>query len=118
MKNNQFGLNINVFKSQSNIIKPKSNKQKQLTRKPLPFNMNFWKNNNPLSLPRSDQSREYLINKSNKPPLILTRPFNKKVIRFHNKNSSEILNPIKNKYFSYFRQNPFNDNSFDLQKAS
>ena len=121
MKNNQFGLNglnINVIKNQPKIQKPKSNKQKQLMRKPLPFNMNFWKNDNPLSLPRSDQNREYLINKSNKSPLILTRPFNKKVIRFHNKNSSEILNPNKIKYFSYFRQNPFDDNSFDLNKAS
>ena len=97
-------LNINVIKNQPKIQKPKSNKQKQLMPKPLPFNMNFWKNNNPLSLPSSDQNREYLINKSNKSPLILTRPFNKKVIRFHNKNSSEILNPNKIKYFSYFRQ--------------
>ena len=84
MSNNQFGLNINVIKSYNpiNKFKLKTDKKKQLMRKPLPFNMNFWKNNNPLSLPRSDQSREYLINKSNKPPIVLTRPFNKKVILF------------------------------------
>ena len=43
---------------------------------------------------------------------------NKKVIRFHNKNSSEILNPNKIKYYSYFRKNPFEDDSYDLLKAS
>jgi hypothetical protein len=118
MENNKFGLNINVLKNQSQIIKPKQDKRKQLMRKPLPFNMNFWKSNNDLPLPRNDQNREYLINKSNKSPLILNHPFNKKVIRFHNKNSSEILNPNKIKYYSYFRKNPFEDDSYDLLKAS
>ena len=118
MENNKFGLNINVLKNPSQIIKPKQDKRKQLMRKPLPFNMNFWKSNNDLPLPRSDQNREYLINKSNKSPLILNHPFNKKVIRFHNKNSSEILNPNKIKYYSYFRKNPFEDDSYDLLKAS
>ena len=118
MENNKFGLNINVLKNPSQIIKPKQDKRKQLMRKPLPFNMNFWKNNNDLPLPRNDQNREYLINKSNKSPLILNHPFNKKVIRFHNKNSSEILNPNKIKYYSYFRKNPFEDDSYDLLKAS
>ena len=118
IKSNQFGLNINSLKNSSIINKPKSDKKKQLMRKPLDFNMNFWKSNNDLPLPRSDQNREYLINKSNKPALILNRPFNKKVIRFHNKNSSEIINQNKLKYFSYFRKNPFDDESFDLHKAS
>ena len=118
MENNKFGLNINVLKNPSQIIKPKQDKRKQLMRKPLPFNMNFWKSNNDLPLPRNDQNREYLINKSNKSPLILNHPFNKKVIRFHNKNSSEILNPNKIKYYSYFRKNPFEDDSYDLLKAS
>ena len=118
MENNKFGLNINVLKNPSQIIKPKQDKRKQLKRKPLPFNMNFWKSNNDLPLPRNDQNREYLINKSNKSPLILNHPFNKKVIRFHNKNSSEILNPNKIKYYSYFRKNPFEDDSYDLLKAS
>ena len=118
MENNKFGLNINVLKNSSQIIKPKQDKRKQLMRKPLPFNMNFWKSNNDLPLPRNDQNREYLINKSNKSPLILNHPFNKKVIRFHNKNSSEILNPNKIKYYSYFRKNPFEDDSYDLLKAS
>lgn len=118
MENNKFGLNINVLKNPSQIIKPKQDKRKQLVRKPLPFNMNFWKSNNDLPLPRNDQNREYLINKSNKSPLILNHPFNKKVIRFHNKNSSEILNPNKIKYYSYFRKNPFEDDSYDLLKAS
>ena len=118
MENNKFGLNINVLKNQSQIIKPKQDKRKQLMRKPLPFNMNFWKSNNDLPLPRNDQNREYLINKSNKSPLILNHPFNKKVIRFHNKNPSEILNPNKIKYYSYFRKNPFEDDSYDLLKAS
>ena len=118
MENNKFGLNINVLKNPSQIIKPKQDKKKQLMRKPLPFNMNFWKSNNDLPLPRNDQNREYLINKSNKSPLILNHPFNKKVIRFHNKNSSEILNPNKIKYYSYFRKNPFEDDSYDLLKAS
>ena len=118
MENNKFGLNINVLKNPSLIIKPKQDKRKQLMRKPLPFNMNFWKSNNDLPLPRNDQNREYLINKSNKSPLILNHPFNKKVIRFHNKNSSEILNPNKIKYYSYFRKNPFEDDSYDLLKAS
>ena len=118
MENNKFGLNINVLKNPSQIIKSKQDKRKQLMRKPLPFNMNFWKNNNDLPLPRNDQNREYLINKSNKSPLILNHPFNKKVIRFHNKNSSEILNPNKIKYYSYFRKNPFEDDSYDLLKAS
>ena len=118
MENNKFGLNINVLKNPSQIIKPKQDKRKQLMRKPLPFNMNFWKSNNDLPLPRNDQNREYLINKSNKSPLILNHPFNKKVIRFHNKNSSEILNPNKMKYYSYFRKNPFEDDSYDLLKAS
>jgi hypothetical protein len=118
MENNKFGLNINVLKNQSQIIKPKQDKRKQLMRKPLPFNMNFWKSNNDLPLPRNDQNREYLINKSNKSPLILNHPFNKKVIRFHNKNSSEILNPNKIKYYSYFRKNPFEADSYDLLKAS
>ena len=118
MENNKFGLNINVLKNQSQIIKPKQDKRKQLMRKPLPFNMNFWKSNNDLPVPRNDQNREYLINKSNKSPLILNHPFNKKVIRFHNKNSSEILNPNKIKYYSYFRKNPFEDDSYDLLKAS
>ena len=79
MDNNKFGLNINVLKNPSQIIKPKQDKRKQLMRKPLPFNMNFWKSNNDLPLPRNDQNREYLINKSNKSPLILNHPFNKKV---------------------------------------
>ena len=118
MENNKFGLNINVLKNPSQIIKLKQDKRKQLMRKPLPFNMNFWKNNNDLPLPRNEQNREYLINKSNKSPLILNHPFNKKVIRFHNKNSSEILNPNKIKYYSYFRKNPFEDDSYDLLKAS
>lgn len=118
MENNKFGLNINVLKNPSLIIKPKQDKRKQLMRKPLPFNMNFWKSNNDLPLPRNDQNREYLINKSNKSPLILNHPFNKKVIRFHNKNSSEILNRNKIKYYSYFRKNPFEDDSYDLLKAS
>ena len=118
MENNKFGLNINVLKNPSQIIKQKQDKRKQLMRKPLPFNMNFWKSNNDLPLPRNDQNREYLINKSNKSPLILNHPFNKKVIRFHNKNSSEILNPNKIKYYSYFRKNPFEDDSYDLLKAS
>jgi hypothetical protein len=118
MENNKFGLNINILKNPSQIIKPKQDKRKQLMRKPLPFNMNFWKSNNDLPLPRNDQNREYLINKSNKSPLILNHPFNKKVIRFHNKNSSEILNPNKIKYYSYFRKNPFEDDSYDLLKAS
>ena len=118
MENNKFGLNINVLKNPSQIIKPKQDKRKQLMRKPLPFNMNFWKSNNDLPVPRNDQNREYLINKSNKSPLILNHPFNKKVIRFHNKNSSEILNPNKIKYYSYFRKNPFEDDSYDLLKAS
>ena len=118
MENNKFGLNINVLKNPSQIIKPKQDKKKQLMRKPLPFNMNFWKSNNDLPVPRNDQNREYLINKSNKSPLILNHPFNKKVIRFHNKNSSEILNPNKIKYYSYFRKNPFEDDSYDLLKAS
>lgn len=118
MENNKFGLNINVLKNPSQIIKSKQDKRKQLMRKPLPFNMNFWKSNNDLPLPRNDQNREYLINKSNKSPLILNHPFNKKVIRFHNKNSSEILNPNKIKYYSYFRKNPFEDDSYDLLKAS
>lgn len=118
MENNKFGLNINVLKNPSQIIKLKQDKRKQLMRKPLPFNMNFWKSNNDLPLPRNDQNREYLINKSNKSPLILNHPFNKKVIRFHNKNSSEILNPNKIKYYSYFRKNPFEDDSYDLLKAS
>ena len=118
MENNKFGLNINVLKNPSQIIKPKQDKRKQLMRKPLPFNMNFWKSNNDLPLPRNDQNREYLINKSSKSPLILNHPFNKKVIRFHNKNSSEILNPNKIKYYSYFRKNPFEDDSYDLLKAS
>ena len=118
MENNKFGLNINVLKNPLQIIKPKQDKRKQLMRKPLPFNMNFWKSNNDLPLPRNDQNREYLINKSNKSPLILNHPFNKKVIRFHNKNSSEILNPNKIKYYSYFRKNPFEDDSYDLLKAS
>ena len=118
MENNKFGLNINVLKNPSQIIKQKQDKRKQLMRKPLPFNMNFWKSNNNLPLPRNDQNREYLINKSNKSPLILNHPFNKKVIRFHNKNSSEILNPNKIKYYSYFRKNPFEDDSYDLLKAS
>ena len=118
MENNKFGININVLKNPSQIIKPKQDKRKQLMRKPLPFNMNFWKSNNDLPLPRNDQNREYLINKSNKSPLILNHPFNKKVIRFHNKNSSEILNPNKIKYYSYFRKNPFEDDSYDLLKAS
>ena len=113
---NQYGLNI--LKNSKIINKLKTGKKKELMRKPLNFNMNFWKSNNDLPLPRSDQNREYLINKSNKPALILNRPFNKKVIRFHNKNSSEILNPNKIKYFSYFRKNPFDDESFDLHKAS
>ena len=117
MQNNQFGLKINVLQN-FKIIKPKSDKKKQLMRKPLPFNMNFWKSNNDLPLPRSDQNRELLINKSNKPPIILSRPFDKKVIRFHNKNSSEIINQNRIKYFSYFRKNPFDDDSYDLQKAS
>ena len=118
MENNKFGLNINVLKNPSQIIKSKQDKRKQLMRKPLPFNMNFWKSNNDLPLPRNDKNREYLINKSNKSPLILNHPFNKKVIRFHNKNSSEILNPNKIKYYSYFRKNPFEDDSYDLLKAS
>jgi hypothetical protein len=118
MENNKFGLNINVLKNPSQIIKPQQDKRKQLMRKPLPFNMNFWKSNNDLPLPRNDQNREYLINKSNKSPLILNHPFNKKVIRFHNKNSSEILNPNKIKYYSYFRKNPFEADSYDLLKAS
>ena len=118
MENNKFGQNINVLKNPSQIIKQKQDKRKQLMRKPLPFNMNFWKSNNNLPLPRNDQNREYLINKSNKSPLILNHPFNKKVIRFHNKNSSEILNPNKIKYYSYFRKNPFEDDSYDLLKAS
>ena len=117
MQNNQFGLKINVLQN-FKIIKPKNDKKKQLIRKPLPFNMNFWKSNNDLPLPRSDQNREFLINKSNKPPIILSRPFDKKVIRFHNKNSSEIINQNRIKYFSYFRKNPFDDDSYDLQKAS
>ena len=118
MENNKFGLNINVLKNPSQIIKLKQDKRKQLMRKPLPFNMKFWKSNNDLPLPRNDQNREYLINISNKSPLILNHPFNKKVIRFHNKNSSEILNPNKIKYYSYFRKNPFEDDSYDLLKAS
>ena len=118
MENNKFGLNINVLKNPSQIIKSKQDKRKQLMRKQLTFNMNFWKSNNDLPLPRNDQNREYLINKSNKSPLILNHPFNKKVIRFHNKNSSEILNPNKIKYYSYFRKNPFEDDSYDLLKAS
>ena len=118
MNNNQFGLNINVIKSYNQINKPKTDKKKQLMRKPLPFNMNFWKDNNNLPLPRNDQNREYLINKNNHSPIKLTHPFNKKVIRFHNKNSSQIINPNQIKYFSYFRKNPFDDGSYDLQKAS
>ena len=118
MKNNQFGLNINSLLNSNKIINQKTGKKKQLMRKPLPFNMNFWKNNNDLPLPRSDQNREILINKSNKPPIVLSHPFNKKVIRFHNKNSSEIINPNKIKYFSYFRKNHFEDDSYDLHKAS
>jgi hypothetical protein len=117
MKNsNQYGLNI--LKNSKIINKLKTGKKKELMRKPLNFNMNFWKSNNDLPLPRNDQNREYLINKSNKSPLILNHPFNKKVIRFHNKNSSEILNPNKIKYYSYFRKNPFEDDSYDLLKAS
>ena len=118
MNNNQFGLNINSLINVNKVFKPKTDKKKQLMRKPLPFNMNFWKSNNDLPLPRSDQNREFLINKSNKPAIVLSHPFNKKVIRFHNKNSSEIINPNKLKYFSYFRKNPFDDDSFDLHKAS
>jgi len=118
MKNNPLGFNINVLKNPTKIIKTNQEKKNQLTRKPLPFNMEFWKKNNSLSLPRNDQNREYLLNKSSNSPLILSRPFNKKVIRFHNKNSSSIINPNQIKYFSYFRKNPFSDNSYDLSKAS
>ena len=92
----------------------KSGKRIQMMRKPLPFNMNFWKNNGS-PLPNSDQNRENIINKYHHSPIILSRPFKKEVIRFHNKNSS--IN-IKNNYNLYLKKNPFDDGSYDLHKAN
>ena len=94
----------------------KSGKRIQMMRKPLPFNMNFWKNNGS-PLPNSDQNRENLINKYHHSPIILSRPFKKEVIRFHNKNKNSSVN-IKNNYNLYLKKNPFDDGSYDLHKAN
>jgi len=105
-----FGIN-NLKKNNGS----KSGKRLQMMRKPLPFNMNFWKNNGS-PLPNSDQNRENIINKYHHSPIILNRPFKKQVIRFHNKNSN--LQNNKNNYFSYLKKNPFDDGSYDLHKAN
>ena len=70
-------LKMNNF---NNIINPKKNsgvksgKRIQMMRKPLPFNMQFWKKNGS-SLPNSDQNRENIINKYHHSPIILNKPF-------------------------------------------
>ena len=96
----------------------KPGKRIQMMRKPLPFNMNFWKKNGS-PLPNSDQNREKIINQNHHSPIILNRPFNKEVIRFHNKNSPISPNQRYKNYFSiYLKKSPFDDGSYDLQKAN
>jgi len=118
---NNLSLKMNNFKS---IINPKKNsgvksgKRIQMMRKPLPFNMQFWKKNGS-SLPNSDQNRENLINQNHHSPIILNKPFKKEVIRFHNKNASDIqINKKKNNFFLYLKNNPLDDGSYDLHKAN
>ena len=114
-------LKMNNF---SSIINPKKNsgvksgKRIQMMRKPLPFNMQFWKKNGS-SLPNSDQNRENIINKYHHSPIILNKPFKKEVIRFHNKNASDIqINKKNNNFFLYLKNNPLDDGSYDLHKAN
>ena len=120
--NNKPLLKINSLKELGIKNKKKNNgaksgKKLQMMRKPLPFNMNFWKNNDS-PLPNSDQNRENIINKYHHSPIILNRPFKKQVIRFHNKSSNlQNSNNNKNNYFSSLKNNPFDDGSFDLHKA-
>lgn len=96
----------------------KSGKRIQMMRKPLPFNMNFWKNNGS-PLPNSDQNRENLINKNHHSPIVLNRPFNKEVIRFHNKNSKVLEKPkYKVNFSEYLKRSPLDDGSYDLHKAN
>ena len=109
--------NIKSINNRSKISGIKSGKREQMMRKPLPFNMNFWKKNGSI-LPNSDQNREILINKYHQSPIILNRPFKKEVIRFHNKNRNSIeMNNKKDNYFLYLKKDPLDDGSFDLHKA-
>ena len=93
--NNIKVMGINPLKNSGT----KPGKRIQMMRKPLPFNMNFWKNNGS-PLPNSDQNREKIINQNHHSPIILNRPFNKEVIRFHNKNSPISPNQRYKNYFS------------------
>ena len=112
-KSNLHNLGINNIRKNSGA---KSGKRIQMMRKPLPFNMNFWKNSGS-ALPNSDKNREKIINQYHHSPIILNRPFKKEVIRFHNKNSQNLPNN-KNNYFLYLKKNPFDDGSYDLHKAN
>ena len=111
--NNLKVLGINNKRKNSGA---KSGKRIQMMRKPLPFNMNFWKNNGS-PLPNSDQNRENLINQYHHSPIILNRPFNKEVIRFHNKKAN-LENSHNKNYFAYLKKSPFDDGSYDLHKAN
>ena len=106
---------INKGKSNSVV---KTGKKSEMMRKPLPFNMNFWKNNNNI-LPNCDKNREKIINASKHSPIILNRPFKKEVIRFHNKNQITSDNTKRSdNYFKIMMQSPFYDGSYDLHKAN
>ena len=83
----------------NNKRKAKSGKRIQMMRKPLPFNMNFWKNNGS-PLQKSDQNREKMINQNHHSPIILNRLFNKEVVRFHNKKAN-LENSHNKIYFLY-----------------
>ena len=107
--------NIKSINNRRNNSGIKSGKREQMMRKPLPFNMNFWKKNGSV-LPNSDQNRELLINKYHHSPIILNRPFKKEVIRFHNKNSPAPQSKKYN-YFQYLKDDPLDDGSYDLHKA-
>ena len=114
--------NIKSINNRKNISSIKTGKKEQMMRKPLPFNMNFWKKDKiESSLPNCDQNREMLINKYHQSPIVLNRPFKKEVIRFHNKKKLEPNNnndnQVKN-FFTYLKKNPLDDGSYDLHKAN
>ena len=112
--NNLNALGLNNQRKKSGA---KSGKRLQMMRKPLPFNMNFWKNNGS-PLPNSDQNREKIINQYHHSPIILNRPFKKEVIRFHNKKSPNLQNLNNKKNYFLMLKNPFDDGSYDLHKAN